>query len=124
MLRIRRTAAPQTQQPQQEAWPVNKQDLYSELYREGEQVLRDNNPCKIQGGKCMAGEFCCGGCKHLGPNGCTVEALACKLWLCYKATTTAEGARTIAQFKVIKLIAVEHKVPTHLRASKEENFRP
>lgn len=25
---------------------------------------------------------CCNGCKHLGLNGCTTEALACKLWLC------------------------------------------
>jgi hypothetical protein len=30
---------------------------------------------------------CCVGCKHLGKNGCTVEALACRAWICGSAYT-------------------------------------
>ena len=28
------------------------------------------------------GTFCCHGCEHLGPRGCTVESLYCRLWIC------------------------------------------
>ncbi len=30
----------------------------------------------------MAGHGCCQGCSHLGVKGCSVQALACKLWVC------------------------------------------
>jgi hypothetical protein len=54
--------------------------------------LAKHNPCRItpnpNGGiNCMAGHGCCEGCNHLGARGCTVQALACKLWLCDKAYT-------------------------------------
>jgi hypothetical protein len=101
---------------------MTKPQLYSELYKLGEEVLKNNNPCKISNGKCMAGDFCCQGCEHLGPQGCTVEALSCKLWLCSSAACTPDGARTMGQFRIIKGIAAEHGVPLYLRQSKEETF--
>lgn len=26
---------------------------------------------------------CCGGCRYLGKSGCTIDSLACRLWLCH-----------------------------------------
>lgn len=49
--------------------------------------LAKHNPCRIKpnpngGITCMAGNGCCQGCRHLRKEGCSVKALACKLWLC------------------------------------------
>lgn len=63
--------------------------LYDELYAAGQRVLDRFNPCELTRGvdgvyTCVRGKpDCCTGCKHLGPDGCTVEALGCKLGACW-----------------------------------------
>lgn len=53
--------------------------------------LKKHNPCNIRpsasghGVDCNGGHGCCHGCRHLGDGGCTVESLACKMWLCGEA---------------------------------------
>jgi hypothetical protein len=65
---------------------------FDELYAGANAVLKGHNPCQIRGGACYSMRhfpeqhknepFCCTGCKHLGPEGCTVESLYCRLWIC------------------------------------------
>lgn len=68
---------------------MTKQEIYLDIYNRASQVLDRDNPCKIaEDGKSCAGSFshlsgfCCEGCKHLGPQGCTVKCLGCRLWMC------------------------------------------
>ena len=79
---------------------MTPQDVYSKLYRIAASILRDNNPCQIRldedgiascsrtrkdpnyEGPARKGVLCCGGCEKLGPDGCTVDSLDCKLWVC------------------------------------------
>lgn len=69
---------------------MTRSEHYDDLYERGSNLLKMHNPCNIrqEGEKWVCNntrgglEWCCGGCKHLGPNGCTVKALSCKLWLC------------------------------------------
>ena len=61
---------------------------YDELYERASEVVRKVNPCRIKDGKCRAGEhvedgLCCHGCEYLGPDGCTTQALGCRMYLCY-----------------------------------------
>jgi hypothetical protein len=66
---------------------IDKELTYDEFYRRGQAILDKYNPCNISadGKTCNGGHPCCGGCRHLGATGCTVEALYCKLWLCGEA---------------------------------------
>lgn len=82
--------------------------IFDMIWKEADKILAEWNPCQInkEMGTCMAGcyyacrnnagfknliefdkyvrdnSFCCNGCPHLGPEGCTVQALSCRLWLC------------------------------------------
>ena len=83
--------------------------VHDNLYARADAIIKEYNPCGIaKRGKhttCLRGDksrynallnygeernlawvadrsFCCGGCEHLSENGCTVESIACKLWLC------------------------------------------
>ena len=65
---------------------------FDQLYAAACQAMADHDPCAVRGGACFSMReyphlhtrmpFCCGGCKFLGPEGCTVESLHCKLWVC------------------------------------------
>ena len=58
---------------------------YDELYDEAEAFLKKHNPCtKCKGYTLFGGSApnCCERCPFLGPTGCTIKCLACKLWLC------------------------------------------
>ncbi len=63
--------------------------IYDSLCRQADEVLEKINPCRRTGVDCTFGKegviFCCQGCKHLGPSGCTEKSLTCKLWLCGKS---------------------------------------
>ena len=78
---------------------LSPEDLYSKLYRIADHILKENNPCGFEVRAdgvttCVRtrkdpsydqhrpGTLCCSGCKHLGPYGCTVESLGCKLAGC------------------------------------------
>jgi hypothetical protein len=65
---------------------------FDQLYAAAAEALKVHDPCQVRGGACLSMReypenhvnepFCCTGCKHLGPQGCTVESLHCKLWTC------------------------------------------
>jgi hypothetical protein len=105
---------------------VKLSDLYSRFYQEGSRALKTHDPCKWSNGQCAAGTHgCCQGCKHLGPEGCTVEALACKLWLCYEVSRRPENQAVVIELRTLRSAAAAAiGVPfLHVRASKEETFQ-
>ncbi len=62
------------------------------LYRRACALMGKHDPCKIRDGSCYSmrlnpqahrdDPFCCKGCIYLKPDGCSVESLLCKLWMC------------------------------------------
>ena len=85
---------------------------YDRLYNRAGAILKRDNPCQIQHGpdgvscldtrrKAARGEtifrgeqLCCSGCPHLGPKGCTVKSLICKVWLCSAAAHKSPDTAT------------------------------
>jgi hypothetical protein len=61
-----------------------KIQLYDRLYKHADKLIKKHNPCKIENGKCVLGKPCCKNCRYLTKNGCSVECLMCKLYLCWK----------------------------------------
>jgi len=64
--------------------------IFDVLYTIADQLIKKYNPCQIYKdarGKahCLRDLPCCGGCKFLGPDGCTTKCLGCKLGLCETA---------------------------------------
>lgn len=121
---------------------LTPEEVYSKLWRIADHILRENNPCQIRKAKngrvtCVRtrknpkwdpdGKLCCGGCKHLGPNGCTVESLGCKLGACYIGDPCwPEGApnKEVVEdsLRLLKAAAAQHGVNLYIRQSKEEHF--
>ncbi len=105
---------------------------YSDLYNRASGILKMHNPCQIQveGGKVScAGTYsnleglCCNGCKHLGPTGCTVEALGCKVWLC--RGIAAQFPEADKQLEDLRQEGLAHGVYGGCRQAKEElGFEP
>lgn len=62
---------------------------YDVLFAEAVTALHRHNPCRWENGTCIAmragqegPQACCQGCGHLTDQGCSVEAITCKVWLC------------------------------------------
>lgn len=100
--------------------------IYDNLYQRAAAVIARINPCEIQiiDGKatCHASrnghendELCCGGCRHLGAQGCTVKALACKLWLCWEVGKTEKGRLAQQELLEIEHEAYQKDVPMPFR---------
>lgn len=82
-------------------------NAYDGLYRVAQDILRTHNPCNIRvedGVKVCNGNLaaCCRGCKHLTTNGCSVQALGCKLWLCHEAEQRPENASVTIMLASLK----------------------
>jgi hypothetical protein len=77
-----------------------KKALYSLMYRRLDRLQRDLDICgwKEKQVSCRrADRQCCstgGGCEYLGKKGCSVESLACKLWLCQEALAYIEELKS------------------------------
>lgn len=114
---------------------------YLRIWKAADEILRQpDNPCQFEtvDGKtsCRLSrkgwghqtELCCGGCTHLGPQGCTVQSLGCKLGWCYCASSSIQGTKledhpTFAKIAALRQEAIQLGVPMRFRASYEENFR-
>lgn len=77
---------------------MTAQDIYDAIYDAADAIVRPN-PCRIAVdadglASCyrtrlepnhrnfQRGALCCKGCEHLGPDGCTIRALGCRLSHC------------------------------------------
>lgn len=111
---------------------VNKSDLYDVLYEQAGRLLKAGNPCNIRienNKKVCNGHLasCCAGCKHLGAEGCTVEALSCKLWLCREVGSHPMNAQVVIGLDALRRVGYSLGLHTHgygkgFRASKAESL--
>jgi len=103
-----------------------KGQLYDILLAIGQQTLDYYNPCDWRNEKCRRmrssrnDEGCCEVCEHLGPNGCTVQSLGCKLWLCENQENIFRECEV--ELKVLRQVADYCGIPYKIRRSKEESF--
>jgi hypothetical protein len=80
-------------------------EIHEKLYAEASRILEDTNPCQWKDGNCFAGTHgCCQGCKHLGPTGCTVKSLSCRVWLCAQLKNTKKGQAVAQHLGLIRNI--------------------
>lgn len=106
--------------------------MYDTLFNEGVKQLRLRNPCNVRmedGEMRCNGDLksCCFGCEHLTPNGCGVEALSCKLWLCDEVSQLPANRDIVVALNALKSVgrAVGLPVDTNwrgFRKSKEQVF--
>ncbi len=101
---------------------IDLSSMYDLLYKRAAQAMSLFNPCRIRAGLCLRGDFCCQECFHLGSQGCTVESLACKVWLCRKAAKTRGNETCRKILETIGEIADQLKINGY-RCSKEENLK-
>jgi len=74
---------------------INKEQILEDLSNQIDELKKKINPCKSSitenGFKCIADASCCVGypsgdkCEHLGDNGCKINCICCKMWLCQNA---------------------------------------
>lgn len=115
---------------------------YLRLWKSADEILRQSdNPCQItpagEGyfmctylrlkGLPPNKELCCIGCRHLGPSGCTVKALGCKLGWCWTSSRAIEGQKigdhpTFVAIAALRQEAIELGVPLWGRESFEGVF--
>jgi len=102
---------------------INREKLYDLIYEKADRLFKEYNPCEI--GKNIFGEvccrrklcnqLCCGGCKYLSKNGCTIKCLSCKLCLCV--------GTGLIHIKLYKLWKIAYRYNLYgARMSKEELF--
>ncbi len=103
-----------------------KGQLYDILFAVGQQIMDHYNPCEWQNGKCRRMRLseddggCCVGCYHLSRSGCTVQSLACKLWLCESQRNVFRDCEI--ELNVLGQVADYCGIPYEIRRSKEESF--
>lgn len=103
-----------------------KGQLYDILLTLGQQTMDDYDPCDWRNGKCRRMRSskddggCCEGCEHLSQQGCTVQSLACKLWLCENQRNIFKHCEI--ELKILRQVAECCGIPHEMRRSKEENF--
>ena len=103
-----------------------KQRLYDVLFAVGQQVIDHHQPCHWKDGMCRrmrsikGDKGCCEGCRHLTNDGCAVQSLACKLWLCDSQARLFRECET--ELKILRQVADYCGIPYEIRRSKEENF--
>lgn len=66
-----------------------------------------------------SGEVCCHSCASLGPNGCTVKALSCKLYSCGVISYGANGRTYLAKrLETLRMIASARGIALVIRMDK------
>lgn len=102
----------------------SREEIYDRLVVLADRTLNKGSACA----KCPIGcttqepsrAWCCGGCPMLGPNGCTVKALGCKLHLCESEQYNVPD-HTWNRLQLLKQIALKHNM-WFARANKEQSL--
>lgn len=110
-----------SQPPQGQARKIE----YLRLWHAADEILRrPDNPCQIkvnEEGKASCtrsrarsrvapdSSLCCGGCPHLGPQGCTIKALDCKLGWCWQGRNHIEGMTVNDHPTFVKIYALRRE---------------
>lgn len=126
---------------------MSQPDLYSKLYRIAQSIIKAENPCQIRvedgivsciDTRAYADKYgkdaenkkalllhqqtlCCTGCADLGPEGCRVEALSCKVWICWELRKQRPDVDSALM--AVTGAARNAELPLLIRTSKEDTFR-
>lgn len=107
----------------------DRAEVYDKLVRLADKVLAKYQPCA----KCPVGcstqrftkAWCCSGCPNLGPKGCTVNSLACKIWVCRNhmmlAKVSAKERKCFRRLDRLERIARHYQLYVG-RAGKEKSL--
>lgn len=107
-----------------------REEAHDKLYRIADKLLARMNACS----KCpifvkdstaqscgFSKAWCCEGCPHLGAQGCTVEALLCRLHLCAPESNRQWKENSILRKRQKRVYAIARSYNILLaRASKEQ----
>jgi hypothetical protein len=108
---------------------MEREKHYEELYAKAHEVLQRIDPCEItivdgkptctstRASYAHGSQLCCTNCSHLAVDGCTIEALSCKLWLCMYVKTTTKGQLALKELAAIEKQAYEEGIPKPYRDS-------
>ncbi len=70
---------------------MDLKEEYDRLYKKVDDLFKEYDPCQFIGSRCIQNREnrdrvtengCYSSCSHLGPFGCKVESLGCKLFTC------------------------------------------
>lgn len=100
---------------------------YDHICEEADELFKKYDPCQFKDGKCTKdwSDGCCGGCSHLGPNGCATKSLGCKLFTCGGVMWREKYGNLLSELVGLKMAAREI-LPwgvTMCRINKEQYFR-
>lgn len=109
-----------------------RDEAYDKLYSLAVRILARMNACStcpISKG-CVGGKerhytklWCCEGCPHAGPTGCTVEALACRLWLCDSEVHKQLTTHAVLHSRMARLVEIAKSYNLYIaRADKQETL--
>ena len=111
-----------------------KEELYSHLCQRMDALIEKYNPCHFyfedDHFMCARGQSsdkengCCGDCEYFA-NGCTIECLACKMWICREAFdffSSQEQREWLREVRQIDKIRLKNKLGAYARTSKEKQF--
>lgn len=93
-----------------------RRDVYRRLLRVADHTLKLSSACStcpITAGFCQNSKtWCCGQCPFLGPNGCTTQALGCKLHLCHdeKRRQYHMGQKFARRMSLLQHIAYKYRI--------------
>lgn len=82
---------------------------YNRLYKEADKLFKEYNPCQFKDSSCVQDRRdggigkngCCYSCEYLGPDGCKVKAIGCKLFFCWEAAEkNKEFTEKLTQVKI------------------------
>lgn len=106
---------------------------YDEAYAKAHEIFQATDPCQIRvvdgTASCAAsragalqyphnGQLCCWDCRHLTATGCSVTALACKVWVCEYLERTQPGL--VARLESLEDFVIDNGIP--VRETKEETL--
>ena len=95
---------------------------YDRLCGIADKLLKKYNPCSGCVGCCTYPKpyDCCTGCPFNGPQGCITSCLACKLWLCGKASNYNNRSRALMGHQLLRLKNIAAKLNIHYARSTPE----
>lgn len=94
-----------------------KIELHDRLYKRADMLIRKHNPCEMKDGQCLRGKPCCDKCNHLTGDGCVINCLMCKLFLCWRVNQ--RNPVLTRTFRRMQTKAYKHGL-LHLRISRKE----
>lgn len=97
-------------------------ETYDRLCNIADKLLKKYKPCSGCGGCCSRPKpfDCCSGCPLNGPQGCTTSCLACKLWLCGKASGYSNQAKKRMRHQLERLKRIATSLNIHYARSTPE----